>query len=365
MAICAVCMVLGMTACGNRQDNVVLETYQEPDVQIANLPKETAQYFDVVFDANGHGVAPAPQSVRERDPAKDPGELTTDEGYTFIGWYADADSTQKYDFSTPVNSNTTVYAGWSKDPVYYQVKIRNDGHHQTFEPQTVLEGESAVRPADPVEDNYTFRGWYLDLEGTSAFDFASPITGDTTVYAVWDRIPDPITVQVIFDGNGADSNTFKVQSFTQRVADQQFIGDISKEGNEMLGWARSKDATEAEEEKNKVITDEWIQSVADNEGTSLILYAVWKGPKYATINPGEVGEHVTAMQEALAQLGYYTIAVDGSYGPGTEKAVNDFRVANGLPEGIADSEMQELMYSQIEAQAAAEAEAPAEEVPSE
>lgn len=37
------------------------------------------------------------------------------EGYTFIGWYADDNHTVKFNFSTPIKHNTTVYAKWEKN----------------------------------------------------------------------------------------------------------------------------------------------------------------------------------------------------------------------------------------------------------
>ena len=53
------------------------------------------------------------------------------------------------------------------------------------------------------------------------------------------------------------------------------------------------------------------------------------------------------MQQALLDLQYYSGSIDGSYGPGTAKAVSAFRVANGLSEdGTADAEMLALLYQQ-------------------
>lgn len=37
------------------------------------------------------------------------------EGYTFDGWYADDTRTKEFDFSTPIKSNTKVYAKWEKN----------------------------------------------------------------------------------------------------------------------------------------------------------------------------------------------------------------------------------------------------------
>lgn len=51
---------------------------------------------------------------------------------------------------------------------------------------------------------------------------------------------------------------------------------------------------------------------------------------------GDIGKHVTHIQHQLKDLGYYTSAVDGIFGPGTERAVINFQQSAGLTvDGIA------------------------------
>ena len=57
------------------------------------------------------------------------------------------------------------------------------------------------------------------------------------------------------------------------------------------------------------------------------------------------GNEVKKLQNALKELGYYSSAVDGKYGNGTEKAVSAFQKMNGLPQtGAADAATQALLY---------------------
>lgn len=57
---------------------------------------------------------------------------------------------------------------------------------------------------------------------------------------------------------------------------------------------------------------------------------------YATLRRGYTGTPVTKMQEELKKLGFYTGAVDGIYGEGTEDAVKAYQRANGLnADGVA------------------------------
>ena len=61
------------------------------------------------------------------------------------------------------------------------------------------------------------------------------------------------------------------------------------------------------------------------------------------IEPGTTGIVVEQLQVALVALGY-NIAVDGTYGAGTEEAVRDFQSRNGLDvDGIAGPETREML----------------------
>lgn len=75
--------------------------------------KWTAKDYEVSF-VTEHGDAPISQNVPYNKTADDPGKLT-EEGYTFIGWYADENRTIEFDFTKPIKSNTTVYAKWEKN----------------------------------------------------------------------------------------------------------------------------------------------------------------------------------------------------------------------------------------------------------
>jgi Putative peptidoglycan binding domain len=48
------------------------------------------------------------------------------------------------------------------------------------------------------------------------------------------------------------------------------------------------------------------------------------------LSPGATGEQVKVLQRALASLGYSPGKVDGTYGPSTQSAVEQFQAANGL-----------------------------------
>lgn len=119
------------------------------------------------------------------------------EGFTFDGWYADDTYSTKFDFTKPIKRNTTVYAKWTaKD---YEVSFVTE-HGKTPTSQNVPYNEPAKDPGELTEEGYTFIGWYTDHTCTIEFDFSTPITGDTKVYAKWEKnapvLPDTYELNV-------------------------------------------------------------------------------------------------------------------------------------------------------------------------
>lgn len=117
------------------------------------------------------------------------------EGYTFDGWYTE-DNT-KFDFTQPIKSNTTVYAKWTAND--YEVSFITE-HGKTPTSQNVKYNGTADDPGKLKEEGYTFVGWYADAAHTTEFKFSTPITGDTKVYAKWEKnapvLPDTYALNV-------------------------------------------------------------------------------------------------------------------------------------------------------------------------
>ena len=119
------------------------------------------------------------------------------EGFTFDGWYADKTYNTKFDFNTSITSNATVYAKWTaKD---YEVSFITE-HGKTPTSQNVPYNETADDPGKLSEEGYTFIGWYADEAHKTKFDFSTPITSDTKVYAKWEKnapvLPDTYALNV-------------------------------------------------------------------------------------------------------------------------------------------------------------------------
>ena len=157
--------------------------------------KWTAKDYEVSF-VTEHGKAPTSQNVTYNGTATDPGKLT-EEGYTFIGWYTDETYTKEFDFTKPITSNTTVYAKWTAND--YEVSFITE-HGDAPTSQNVPYNGTAKDPGKLTEEGYTFVGWYADAAYTKEFNFSTPITGDTKVYAKWEKnapvLPDTYALNV-------------------------------------------------------------------------------------------------------------------------------------------------------------------------
>jgi uncharacterized repeat protein (TIGR02543 family) len=152
----------------------------------------------LTFNSNGGDEVAAitvPHGTQVLAPA-DPART----GYTFAGWFADADLTETYAFPVNLEADTTVYAKWNANPI----KI-------SFDPQ----GGSAVAPIDteydaivpapeaPTQLNKAFAGWYKDAlcsEGQE-YDFALPVSAlaDFVLYAKWVPAPRTVTFNTLTD----------------------------------------------------------------------------------------------------------------------------------------------------------------------
>lgn len=120
------------------------------------------------------------------------------ENHTFAGWY---NGDEKFDFDADTTNAPNVLnlvAKW--DINKYTVKFVSD--HGSFDDQTIEHGkpiDTAKLTIPPVE-GFTFDGWYADEAHKTKFDFSTPITGDTKVYAKWKKnapvLPDTYELNV-------------------------------------------------------------------------------------------------------------------------------------------------------------------------
>ena len=177
----------GYTFAGWYRDAECTEAYDFTTLVTENITlyaKWNINTYDVTFDTAG-GSAVESQSVEYNSAAASP-EVPVKTGYTFAGWYRDAECTEAYDFTTPVTENIMLYAKWNLNT--YRVTFDTAGG-SAVESQSVEYNSAAVSPETPVKTGYTFAGWYRDAECTEIYDFTTPVTENITLYAKWNEIP--------------------------------------------------------------------------------------------------------------------------------------------------------------------------------
>ena len=80
-------------------------------------------------------------------------------GYSFMGWFKDADFNVPFDFTAPATENVTVYGKLEEIIIStYTVKFV-DFDNRTISEQTIVEHEAASAPGNPSRTGYTFKGW--------------------------------------------------------------------------------------------------------------------------------------------------------------------------------------------------------------
>ena len=118
----------------------------------------------------------------------------TKENYTFAGWY---NGNEKFDFTTVPTGDVTLTAKWTAKN--YEVSFITE-HGDAPASQNVKYNGTATDPGKLSAEGYTFDDWYTDETYKTKFDFSTPITGDTKVYAKWEKnapvLPDTYALNV-------------------------------------------------------------------------------------------------------------------------------------------------------------------------
>lgn len=210
-------------------------------------------YYTVTFVGNG-GMAPDPVEViaggslpTVSDPIRG--------GYTFVGWYKDADLTQAWNSATDkVNANITLYAKWEPIAISFTVVFETNGG-SAIPNQTVAMGAKATQPANPTKPGYVFVGWYANSALTTPYDFNSVVNSHKTIYAKWAE-----EVEVTFDAGDGDVLPGSVKVAKGSKVNQP---DALYAGYELVGWF-----------KDAAFTQPWNFDI-DVVETDITLYAQW------------------------------------------------------------------------------------------
>ena len=170
--------------------------------------QKTFYVRQITFDSQG-GSSVEPQLIwttyKDPNPGSDVQCAVTEpqkpvrEGYTFGGWYEDAECTdsRRFDFDTQsqVMTDTTLFAKWIPNSyrVYYNLSLP-DG--SVYEPEdsykTYVHGQELAMPV-PSREGYEFCGWYdnAGYTGTPYTKIGAEEYGDKTCYGYFKDVQKP------------------------------------------------------------------------------------------------------------------------------------------------------------------------------
>ncbi len=171
---------------------------EDTDLYAKWLPSVT-----VTLNANSGTVTPNSITVGQGMAV---GTLPTPErtGYTFDGWYQDAELTIVATAETIVTTNTTYYAKWIEN-----ITITLNAGDGTVSPTTLTIPKGRAVGTLPVPEltDYDFMGWYTDDTYTAEVTSQTVFNTSTEIYAKWEE-----TVYVACLGNTCYSSIAKAIS---------------------------------------------------------------------------------------------------------------------------------------------------------
>lgn len=170
------------------------------------------------------------------------------------------------------------------------------------EVQKVLNGKTAIKPADPTREGYDFYGWYADDKFVTPYLFEGrTITGDgVNVYAKWELKSSQTEYVIDFDLGYEGAAIAPVTTRNAKLIDMP--ADPTREGYEFKGWWIS------DYETREKLTVEFDAKKEFDANTT--LFAVWNkaGENALTARVNNEGVHWTASTEVV------TVSVKGPQG---------------------------------------------------
>ena len=98
------------------------------------------------------------------------------------------------------NSHNCSNGTWGTYVQSYSVSFNMNGHGNAVSDQCVQSGAAITQPAAPTATGYTFAGWYADAACTQAWNFSTPVTAATTLYAKWtEDLTSPVSIKGSWD----------------------------------------------------------------------------------------------------------------------------------------------------------------------
>lgn len=176
----------------------------------------------------------------ELPTAKDLGVALGDKD-EFLGWYTVDEFAKVQAGQTAVTvENVTATAEvtyCAKVLRHYTVTFNTNGGTDVDAQDVAYKGLATV-PEEPTKIGHVFAGWYADETLATEFDFTTPITADTTVYAKWNKAIVTITFNLVKDWmvGGGTNETVPINIYYGDVIPADAVPDTAVPGYTFDGW---------------------------------------------------------------------------------------------------------------------------------
>ena len=183
------------------------------------------------------------EKVDVNEFSKAPTTVPEREGYNFVGWYVYEDgSKETFDETTlDKTKDTLVYADYSN-----QITVNYYLDGVLYETQDLEYGDYLFFMEDPVEEGYSFSGWYLDSNLTDKAYEEVKLTSDTNLYAQMVDLNQEFTVTLHYDDEVKEVET---------VDQMLVVEEPYKEGYVFTGWYLDSSYEELFDVETKVLAD--------------------------------------------------------------------------------------------------------------
>ena len=196
------------------------------------------------------------------------------QGYTFEGWYKDADYTEKITSLVGLFENITLYAKW--EVILYNITYELAGgnwkdSYSENQKYTVEDASDTILPDSTwiSKNGFVFEGWYDNAKysGTAITNLAGK-TGNITLYAKWRDENQVATVQFSEPAGGVDAGT----NITLTCATENATIYYSYEGKEFNKDSWQNNAWHMYQ--SDAATSEGITIFANGSTNPVTIYAI-------------------------------------------------------------------------------------------
>ena len=177
-----------------KDDGTKIEAGDEVTGNITLYAKWTADTYTIAYNLNGGNNIDNPTSYNVETETITLSS-TTKTGYTFDGWYDNANLTGEKitQIAKGSTGNITLYAKWTADT--YTIAYKLNGGNNVDNPTSYNVETETIILSSPTRTGYTFGGWYTDEAFTNVkTQIAKGSTGNITLYAKWTANKSGITI---------------------------------------------------------------------------------------------------------------------------------------------------------------------------